>query len=74
MESNSITCRMITHGTISKENQELRDKIMLGFRMAYEKLVRESALHGESLVFGQNGKTIYIPATELLKDIENKKK
>ncbi|MCF8292671.1 MAG: hypothetical protein K9I70_02565 [Chitinophagaceae bacterium] len=65
---------MITHGTISKENQELRDKIMLGFRMAYEKLVRESALHGESLVFGQNGKTIYIPATELLKDIENKKK
>mgnify|MGYP000321042275 FL=1 len=65
---------MITHGTISKENQELRDKIMLGFRMAYEKLVRESALHGESLVFGQNGKTVYIPATELLKDIENKKK
>ena len=65
---------MITHVTISKENQELRDKIMLGFRMAYEKLVRESALHGESLVFGQNGKTIYIPATELLKDIENKKK
>jgi|GEM_PF-2284456 len=65
---------MITHGTISKENQELRDKIMLGFKMAYEKLVRESALHGESLVFGQNGKTVYIPATELLKDIENKKK
>ena len=65
---------MITHGTISKENQELRDKILLGFRMAYEKLVRESALHGESLVFGQNGKTIYIPATELLKDIENKTK
>ena len=65
---------MNTKGTISKENQELSDKIMLGFRMAYEKLVRESALHGESLVFGQNGKTVYIPATELLKDIENKKK
>ncbi len=65
---------MSTKGTISKENQELSDKIMLGFRMAYEKLVRESALHGESLVFGQNGKTVYIPATELLKDIENKKK
>jgi hypothetical protein len=65
---------MITKGTISKENQELGDKIMLGFRMAYEKLVRESALHGESLVFGQNGKTVYIPAVELLKEIENKKK
>ncbi len=65
---------MITKGTISKENQELGAKIMLGFKMAYEKLVRESALHGESLVFGRNGKSVYIPATELLKDIERTKK
>ncbi len=64
---------MISKGIISKENQELGDKIMLGFRIAYEKLVRESALHGESLVFGQNGKSVYIPATELLKEIESKK-
>lgn len=65
---------MTSKGIISKENQELGDKIMLGFRLAYEKLVKESALHGESLVFGKNGKSIYIPATELLKDIERKKK
>ena len=65
---------MTSKGTISKKNQELGDKIMLGFRLAYEKLVRESALHGESLVFGRNGKSVYIPAVELLKEIENKKK
>ena len=65
---------MIRKGIISKENQELSAKIMLGFRMAFEKLVRESALHGESLVFGRNGKSVYIPATELLKEIESKKK
>ena len=65
---------MIKKGSISRENQELSDKIMLGFRLAYEKLVKESALHGESLVFGKNGKTVYVPAIELLKDIENKKK
>lgn len=65
---------MTSKGIISKENQELGDKIMLGFRLAYEKLVKESALHGESLVFGKNGKSIYVPATELLKDIERKKK
>jgi len=64
---------MISKGIISEENQELSAKIMLGFRMAFEKLVRESALHGESLVFGRNGKSVYVPATELLKDIENKK-
>jgi hypothetical protein len=65
---------MIMKGTISRENQDLSDKIMLGFRMAYEKLVKESALHGESLVFGRNGKTVRIPAVELLKDIERKRK
>jgi hypothetical protein len=46
---------MIKKGSISRENQELSDKIMLGFRLAYEKLVKEAALHGESLVFGKNG-------------------
>ena len=65
---------MIKKGTISQENQELSAKIMLGFKLAFEKLVKESALHGESLVFGKNGKTVLIPAVELLKDIENKKK
>jgi hypothetical protein len=65
---------MVTKGTISQENEILLNKISLGFKKAYEKLVKESALHGESLAFGKNGKTIYVPAVELLKDIENKKK
>jgi len=66
--------QMVTKGTISKENEILLNKISLGFKIAYEKLVKESALHGQSLVFGKNGKTVHIPAVELLKDIENKKK
>lgn len=65
---------MITKGKISRENEILLEKITLGFRMAYEKLVKESALHGGSLVFGRNGKTVHVPAIELLKEIENKKK
>jgi hypothetical protein len=60
---------MGTKGTISKENEILLNKFTLGFRMAYEKLVKESALHGESLVFGRNSKTVCIPAVELLKDL-----
>ncbi len=65
---------MGTKGTISKENEILLNKITLGFRLAYEKLVKESALHGESLLFGRNGKTVRIPAVELLKDLERKRK
>jgi hypothetical protein len=41
--------------------------------MAYEKLVKESALHGRNLVFGKNGKPVHIPAVELLKNIEKRK-
>ena len=59
---------------VSKETQDFVDKISLGFKMAYEKLVKESALHGRSLVFGKNGKPFQVPAVELLKEIENNKK
>ena len=57
-----------------KQNQEIENKIVLGFKMAYEKLVREKALHNRSLVFGDNGKIVRISAVELLKEIESKKK
>lgn len=65
---------MVTKRTISKENEILLNKITLGFRLAYEKLVKESALHGESLVFGRNGKIVHVPAVELLKNLESSKK
>ncbi len=42
--------------------------------MAYEKLVREAALHNESLVFGKNGKPVHIPATQLLKELDAEQK
>jgi hypothetical protein len=34
----------------SKEHQEFVEKVTLGFRIAYEKLVRESALKNQTLV------------------------
>ncbi len=58
---------------ISKENLIFTEKVMLGFKMAYEKLVREAALHNESLVFGKNGKPVHILATQLLKELEAEK-
>lgn len=58
---------------VSKETQDFVDKISLGFKMAFEKLVKESALHGRNLVFGKNGKPVHIPAVELLKNIEKQK-
>jgi hypothetical protein len=58
--------------TVSKKNRELIDKISLGFRLAYEKLVREAALHNQSLVFSEQGKPVWVPATELLKKMEGK--
>ena len=58
--------------TVSKKNRELIDKISLGFRLAYEKLVREAALHNQSLVFSEQCKPVWVPATELLKKMEGK--
>ncbi len=64
---------MGTQGTVSKENQELGKKIISGFKMAYEKLVREEAMFGRSLVFWENNQPVHIPAVELLKEIEKRK-
>jgi hypothetical protein len=66
--------QMGTQGTVRKENQELSNKIISGFKMAYEKLVKEEAVFGRSLVFGKNKQPVYIPAVELLKEIEKRKR
>jgi hypothetical protein len=59
---------------VSKETQDFVNKISMGFKMAYEKLVKESASQGRNLVFGKNGKPVHVPAVELLKKIESHKK
>jgi hypothetical protein len=58
--------------TVSKEHMDFIEKVTLGFKISYEKLVRESALHNESLVMSVNGVSTQIPATELLKRLEEK--
>lgn len=59
---------------VSKETQDFLNKISVGFKLAYEKLVKESAAQGRSLVLGKNGKPIHVPAVELLRKLEEKKK
>lgn len=58
--------------TVSKQHRDFVEKVTVGFKMAFEKLVREAALHNQSLVFGQNGKPVRVPATEVLKKLERK--
>jgi hypothetical protein len=60
--------------TVSKEHMDFIEKVTLGFKISYEKLVRESALHNESLVMSVDGVPTYIPATELLRRIEEREK
>jgi hypothetical protein len=58
---------------ISKENLELGEKIVQGFRMAYERLVKQEALLGRTLVVSKNGKPVHVSAKKLLKELENEK-
>ena len=44
---------------------ELRNKIIIGIRMAIEKLIASSAKNDEYLVISQNGKIVRVPAKEL---------
>jgi hypothetical protein len=61
-------------GKMSQENVELTKKIILGFNIAYERLVRKQALLGKSLVVSRNGKPTHVPATELLIELESKQR
>jgi hypothetical protein len=49
----------------AKENKELSDKIMKGMRIALDKLIVESRIKDESLVFSKDGKIVWIKARDL---------
>lgn len=58
----------------SKEHQEFVEKVTLGFRIAYEKLVRESALKNQTLVVSVKGKPVHVPAKKLLRQLQRNPK
>ncbi len=49
----------------------LREKIKLGVRLAYEKLVRETALRDGELVFSRDGKIVHVKAKDLLPTLKS---
>lgn len=51
------------------EQKRLRDKIMKGLKLSFERLVHEKKQKNEDLIFSRNGKIIKIKA----KDIKIKK-
>lgn len=59
--------------TLSKENLELGAKLLQGFNMTYERLLRQEALLGRTLVVSKNGKPVHVSAKKLLKELEGRK-
>ena len=49
---------------------ELSQKISIGLKLAWRKLVIKSAANNQSLVIKVNGEIKTVPAKELLKDLE----
>jgi len=47
----------------------LREKILKGIQISFEKLVKEKARDDEELIFSENGQIVRIKAKELLKEM-----
>ena len=45
---------------------ELREKILKGIQLAFEKLVLEKQRNNDELVFSKDGKIIYVKARDLV--------
>jgi hypothetical protein len=46
----------------------LRDKILKGLQISFEKLVKEKAKNDEELVFEENGEIVKVKAKDILKE------
>jgi len=47
----------------------IREKILKGLQISFEKLVKEKAKNDEDLIFSENGEIIRVKAKEILKEI-----
>jgi len=50
------------------EINELREKILQGISVAFQRLVEQKERNGEELVFSQDGKIVRIKAAEIRKE------
>jgi len=47
----------------------LREKILKGIQISFEKLVKEKAKNDEELIFSENGEIVRIKAKDILKEM-----
>ena len=52
-----------------KTFDRLREKILKGIQISFEKLVKEKAKNDDELVFSEDGKIVRIKAKEILKEL-----
>jgi len=52
-----------------KTFDSLREKILKGIQISFEKLVKEKAKNDEELIFEENGKIVRIKAKDILKEM-----
>ena len=51
----------------------IREKILKGLEISFEKSVKEKAKNDEELIFEENGKIVKIKAKDILKEMTNQK-
>ena len=49
------------------EIKEIREKILLGLSVSFQRLVEQKERNGEELVFSQNGKIVKVKAADIRK-------
>ncbi|MDX2189301.1 MAG: hypothetical protein SFY32_05510 [Bacteroidota bacterium] len=47
--------------------ENIREKIMKGLDLAFERMIKEKSLRGEEIVVSENGKIIKVKASKFLK-------
>jgi hypothetical protein len=55
-----------------KTFDSLREKILKGIEISFEKLVKEKAKNDEELIFDEDGQIIRVKAKDILKDMSVK--
>ena len=54
----------------TKTYDEIRDKILKGLKLSYERLVKEVARENRKLVITRNDEPVWVDAKELLKQLK----
>ena len=55
------------------DTDSLREKILKGIQISFEKLVKEKAKNDEELIFEENGEIVRVKAKDILMEMINQK-